>query len=126
MLSEPRWTVANDLQQGDTLKPGHEISRKVEYTFNFHAKKLLGTEYLYVSDRRQEDHYRLDHPENEGLFSVTVGYLHSQALIPDRRHPKRLRGHRHDPFENHRSYQNDTRARQIPFLEDHRHSQNYC
>jgi hypothetical protein len=57
----------------------HIIPKEVEYTFALARKKLLGAEYLYVSDRRHEDHYRLEHPENEGKSRFNLVGFHARS-----------------------------------------------
>jgi hypothetical protein len=65
----------------------HIIPKEVEYTFALAKGKLLGAEYLYVSDNRDKDHYRLGHPENGGRSPFNVGAFQIQELIQNRCNP---------------------------------------
>ncbi|EXJ61551.1 hypothetical protein A1O7_01979 [Cladophialophora yegresii CBS 114405] len=66
-------TIEWIIKKGDTVESEYIIPREVEYTFAISRRKLVGAEYLYVSDRRHEDHYRRESPENEG--AIQAGYV---------------------------------------------------
>jgi hypothetical protein len=96
----------------------HIIPKEVEYTFALARGKLLGAEYLYVSDRRHKDHYRLGHPENEGESPFNLGGFQSQQLTQNRCNSSGLRGDRYDLSQNLWSHQTRTGTGQAPLLED--------
>lgn len=52
--------------KGEPVGSEQIFDKEVEYTFAIRKKKLICTEYLYVSDHLHESHYRHSHPKNNG------------------------------------------------------------
>jgi hypothetical protein len=54
-----------DQNKDDTMPEAKEFKIKVKHTFKHTRKTLVCREALYVSDYRQESHYRKGHANNK-------------------------------------------------------------